>query len=318
MKLLEFASKYPDEASCIARLREIKEKGPHVCPKCGHVHWYWKNDKVCYECKNCHYRESLRKGTVMENSKLPFRYWFIAMHLLTSTKNTFSAMELQHQLGHKRYQPIWEMLHKLRDVMGKRDGKYTLNGNVEIDEGFFTTEVSEDKKDEAPKRGVGSQSKTKVLVMAESEEIENPRNPDKPKKVGHIKMVVIPDMKSKTITPIAGECIDAEASVVSDGTKSHVKFLEMFREYVGRVIGIDEIGKVLPWVHVAIANAKTMLANIYHGIKPEFLQEYLNEFCYKFNRRYFGERLFDRMLVAATSYTPSFKSRVYNSNLANS
>ena len=144
--------------------------------------------------------------------------------------------------------------------------------------GGFTTEVPEDKKDEAPKRGVGSQS--------------------------------------KTITPIAVECIDAEDSAVSDATKSHVKFPEMFKEYAGRVIQIDEIGKVLPWVHVAVANAKAWLANIYHGIKLEFLQEHVNVFYYKFNRRYFGERLFDRMPVAATSYTPSFKSRVYNSHLA--
>jgi hypothetical protein len=43
---------------------------------------------------------------------------------------------MQRQLGHKRYQPIWEMMHKLRDVMGKRDNKYTLLGGVEVDEGF--------------------------------------------------------------------------------------------------------------------------------------------------------------------------------------
>jgi len=238
------------------------------------------------------------------------------MHFLTATKNIFSAMELLRQLGHKRYQPIWEMLHKLRDVMEKRDGKYTLNGNVEINEVFFSTEIPEDEKDEEPKRGAGSQSKTKVLVMAESEEVENPKNPDKPKKVGHIKMVVISDLKSGTISPIAGESIDAGASVVSDGTKSHVKFPGMFKEYVGRAISVDEIGKVLPWGHVAISNAKTRLANIYHGIKPEFLQEYLNEFCYKFNHRYFGERLFDRLLVVSTTYSSSFKSRVYNSNIA--
>lgn len=107
-----------------------------------------------------------------------------------------------------------------------------------------------------------------------------------------------------------------EASVVSDGIKSHVRFAEMFKEYVGRVISVDEIGKAFPWVHVTIGNANTRLANIYHGIKPEFLQGYLNEFYYKFNRRYFGERLFDRMLVAANSYSPSFKSRVYNSTMA--
>ncbi len=133
-----------------------------------------------------------------------------------------------------------------------------------------------------------------------------------------VRMGGIPDLESKTISPIAGGSVDAESSVVSDGTKSHVKFPEMFRKYVGRVISVDEIGKVLPWVHVAIANAKKRLANIYHGIKPEFLQGYLNEFCHKFNRRYFGERLFDRMLVAATLYSPSFKSRVYNCNMTTS
>jgi hypothetical protein len=48
----------------------------------------------------------LRANTVMHKSKLPFRYWFIAMHLLTSTKKSFSAKELQRQLGHKRYHPV--------------------------------------------------------------------------------------------------------------------------------------------------------------------------------------------------------------------
>ena len=32
----------------------------------------------------------------------------------------------------KRYQPVWEMVHKLRDVMGKRDARYNLHGDVEI------------------------------------------------------------------------------------------------------------------------------------------------------------------------------------------
>ena len=68
----------------------------------------------------------------MHGSKLPFRYWFIAMHLLTATKKSISAAELQRQLGHKRYQPVWELMHKLRSVMGKRDDKYTLKGCIEV------------------------------------------------------------------------------------------------------------------------------------------------------------------------------------------
>ena len=315
MKLLEFTQKYPDEESCIAKLRELRERDVHVCPKCGHKEWYWKGDKLCYECKKCHHRESIRKGTVMENSKLPFRYWFVTMHLLTATKNTFSALELQRQLGHKRYQPVWEMLHKLRSVMGKRDGKYTLKGNVEIDEGFFSTEVKEEEKDDAPKRGAGSQSKTKVLVMAESESVESPKPGKKEKKVNHIKMVVIPDAKADTIDGVVKVKVDKDSSVVGDGTKSHVHFPDIFKEYSGRKINAEDIGKVLPWVHIAISNAKTRLAGIYHGIKPEYLQEYLNEFCYKFNRRYFGERQFDRLLSASVGYVTDFKHRVYNKRL---
>lgn len=265
MKLLEFTQKYPDEESCIAKLRELRERDVHVCPKCGHKEWYWKGDKLCYECKKCHHRESIRKGTVMENSKLPFRYWFVTMHLLTATKNTFSALELQRQLGHKRYQPVWEMLHKLRSVMGKRDGKYTLKGNVEIDEGFFSTEVKEEEKDDAPKRGAGSQSKTKVLVMAESESVENPKPGKKEKKVNHIKMVVIPDAKADTIDGVVKVKVDKDSSVVGDGTKSHVHFPDIFKEYSGRKINAEDIGKVLPWVHIAISNAKTRLAGIYHA-----------------------------------------------------
>lgn len=102
-----------------------------------------KGDKWVYECKKCSFRTTLRSGTVMHGSKLPFRYWFIAMHLLTSTKKSFSAREIQRQLSHKRYQPIWGMLHKLRQAMGKRDELYQLGGSIELDEGFFSTEVAD-------------------------------------------------------------------------------------------------------------------------------------------------------------------------------
>ena len=83
------------------------------------------------------------------------------MYLLTATKGSFSSAELQRQLEHKRYQPIWEMANKLRDVMGKRDDEYQLSGEVELDDAFFTTEISLEEKDEPLKRGRGSQKKQK-------------------------------------------------------------------------------------------------------------------------------------------------------------
>ena len=93
----------------------------------------------------------------------------IAIQMLTYTKKSISAKELQRQLGHKSYNPIWAMLHKLRNAMGKRDSQYELCGTVELDEGFFSTEIPEEEKNKPLKRGRGSQKKTTVLVMAETD-----------------------------------------------------------------------------------------------------------------------------------------------------
>lgn len=311
MKIFEFERNFPSEEACQDKFREMRMKEGVVCPKCGCVHHYWKSDKRMFQCKECGYRQSLRANTVMHGSKLPFKYWFIAMHLLTATKHSFSALELQRQLGHKRYQPVWEMIHKLRSIMGIRDGKYTLKGDIEIDEGFFTTEIPSEEKDEPLKRGAGSQAKTKVLVIAESSEVTNPKNPNKPKAVKHIKMLVIPDQKAKTVDEIVSKAIEPESRLISDDTKSHIHFKDIFAEHKSLVIEPKNIGKVLPWVHVAIANAKTLFADLYHGVRREFLQEYLNEFCYKFNRRYFGEDLFERLMMASATYRSGFEHREY-------
>jgi hypothetical protein len=70
---------------------------------------------------------------------------------------------------------------------------------IELDEGFFTTEISADEKDKPLKRGRGSQKKSKVLVMAESVPVENgPTDKSgKPRKVGYLKMFIIDDLKSE-------------------------------------------------------------------------------------------------------------------------
>jgi len=311
MKLFEFEKYFPDESSCKAKFRKMREKHGVVCPGCGCKRHYWKTSKEMYQCAKCGCRQSLKSHTVMHGSKLPFRYWFIAMHLLTATKHSFSASEIQRQLGHSRYQPVWELLHKLRSVMGKRDDEYTLTGNIELDEGFFTTEIPENQKDEKLKAGAGSQRKAKVVVMAETKESVNPKKDQKPAKVSYIKMIMVDNLLSDTIGCVAGNSIESESTVITDASTSHVQFKNMFSEHKSQVINPKDIGRVLPWVHIAIANSKTLLSNTYHGVAPEFLQSYLNEFCYKFNRRYFGEQMFDRLLSVSISYKSDFEHRTY-------
>lgn len=311
MNLIDFITEFPDEESCKARWKEYREKVGVVCPKCGSKEHYWKSDKESYECKKCKYRQSLRANTVMHGSQLPFRYWFIAMHLLTSTKKSFSAKELQRQLGHNNYNPIWALLHKLRLAMGKRDARHQLKGVVELDEGFFSTEIKEEEKDEKIKRGRGSQKKTKVLVMAESKPVDKQKNKyDKPRKVGHIKMFTIDNLKAETMDPLVLDNIDKESTLDTDHSTSYTNFDKLVKDHRPKVIPKDQVGKLLPWVHIAISNAKRLFLDIFHDLKPEYLQSYLNEFCYKFNRRYFGDNLFNRLLVAGVSYKNEFRYNI--------
>jgi DNA-directed RNA polymerase subunit RPC12/RpoP len=307
MTLIDFLREFPDEESCKRKFKEFREQAGVVCPKCGGTDHYWKRDKEQWECKSCRTRITLKSGTVMHKSKLPYRYWFIAMHLLTSTKKSFSALELQRQLGHKRYHPIWHMVHKLRVAMGKRDGEYVLAGRIELDEGFFSTVTPPDKRDEPLKRGRGSQRKTKVLVMAESELVASPKKGAKPRRVGYLKMRVIDDLSKETINEVVRELASDATEVATDGSTSYVDLKEYIPHHDAQVIPKEKVGEVLPWVHIAISNAKRQIINTYHDIKPEFLQNYLDEFCYKFNRRYASQTLFAKLLFACVTYKNEFR-----------
>lgn len=310
MNLLSFYKKFPDEDACIKHLKEQREQHGVVCSKCGCEHHYWKSYRSQWQCKKCGHRTSLTAGTVMHSTKLPLMYWFIAIHLLTSTKKSFSASELQRQLGHKRYQPIWELLHKLRDVMGQRDATYQLVGSIELDEGFFSTEIDEAEKEQPKKRGRGSQAKTKVLVMAESKTNEEAHNKHKIKKsVGHIKMIVIDDLKASTLDSNVIQYVNNESDLITDDSNSYVNFKNIVNSHISQVIKPKDISKVLPWVHIVISNAKRLLLDVFHGIKPEFLQNYLNEFCYKFNRRTID--VFERLMFTCVRYKSNFKHRYY-------
>ncbi len=113
-------------------------------------------------------------------------------------------------------------------VMGQRDAQYTLSGMIELDEGFFSTERDEEEKTKPLKRGRGSQKKSKVLVMVESEQVANPKNPQKPKQVNHLKIIVVPDLKAGTIELRAKTAIEQDTRISTDGPTSYTNFKDFF------------------------------------------------------------------------------------------
>lgn len=302
MRLIEFFEHYPDEESCKAAFKAYRLQEGVTCKKCGGTSHYWKKNREQWECKGCKHRTTLKSGTVMQGSRLPYQYWFIAMHLITSTKKSFSAKEIQRQIGHKRYEPIWAMMHKLRSVMGLRDGLYQLGEEIELDEGFFETVSITRDKTEPLKRGRGSQRQSTVSVAAESridERNHDPKTHGTKKSVRYLKMTVVQSLKKEDLAKVVKEKVKKNTKIVSDGSNCY-NGLKQDYDLDSKVVPKNEINTILPWVHTAISNAKRLLLDVHHRIDDDFLQNYLNEYCFKFNRRYF-DNVFDRLMVAAVS-----------------
>ncbi|MCF6181593.1 IS1595 family transposase [Lutibacter sp.] len=134
MKLSEFYKYFPDELACCQILRCIREQEGVVCKKCGNEEHYWKKDKKSFECKECNYRTSLKNGTIIEHSNLPLKYWLATIAYLNIIGKKISALELQKELGHKRYEPIWLMLKKINNISEADNFLYKISDYIQIDE----------------------------------------------------------------------------------------------------------------------------------------------------------------------------------------
>jgi hypothetical protein len=235
---------------------------------------------------------------------------------MSATKKSFSAMEIQRQLGHKRYEPIWLMLHKIRVSMGRRDDKYKLDGYMEIDEGFF--EGQREKSEEPSYRqpmysahGNKGKRQVTVLVMIESTPVKKQHsNKTKPRrKAGYLKMKVLEKRGKEHVNFEVIKNVEKTAKAITDGGKCLRDLKNLLADHQS-VICADksEVSKVLPWVHIAISNAKKICLGVHHSISRNYMQNYLNEYCYKFNRRYLPEKLFDRLMIACVE-TPWYAVR---------
>jgi hypothetical protein len=313
MNLQDFFKKYPDEASCKAHFKAERDSQGIICKRCQGQEHYWLSTRDQYQCKKCKFRTTLRSGTLLHGSQLPYYYWYFGIMMLTSTKKSFSALEVQRQLGHLYYEPIWYMLHKIRYSMGKRDDNYLLGNEVELDEGFFEIVPNKERRDEIVielennggkyKRGKGSQKQATVLVMAESitvkptEKYRHKTN----KKVRYIKMKLLCDLSKESTNTLVEQAIDTKASATTDGANNYNDLANNLTDHKAVVIkDKKETSKILPWVHIAISNAKRLLLDVHHSIGEQYLQSYLDEFCYKFNRKYFNS-VFDRVLTNSVS-----------------
>jgi transposase-like protein len=232
-----------------------------------------------------HTKTTPKVGTLMEGSPLPYKTWLWAIYLVAADKRGISAMSLMRQL-HLSYKTAWYLLHRIREAMGNRDEKYLLQGIVEFDDSYFGGPKG------GGKRGRGTK-KTKVL-QAVSKDAEG-----KPK---FLKMWVVPNLKGPTVGKFAAAVIAEGATVETDAARSYRKALSEKYNHNWDIFDADK--EMLAWLHIIVSNAKAHIQGTYHGIDEKYLQRYLNEFGYRFNRRFQQPSLFDRLLAPVTDPPP--------------
>jgi len=171
------------------------------------------------------------------------------------------------------------MLRKLRTAMGDRDGQYCLSGLIEVDDAYL-----------GGKRGRGTAGKTPVMAGVE-------RRADQS---GFGTVQVVEKIDHAAVKQFA-ERIEPRATVRSDAYPA-LNILSEHCEPEARVTPPEKAGQWRPQVHMVIGNLKRFLWGTFHGVSATYLQEYIDEFVYRFNRRWWEEQIPQRLLHAATHH----------------
>lgn len=300
LSMAEFMNRYGSDESCEAALIESRWPKGFVCPSCGggQSSSFRREGRLYFQCTACRHQCSVISGTIFEATKLGLSRWFLAMHLLTQSKNNVAALELQRHLG-VCYKTAWLMKHKLMEVMREREDSRQLQGRVEIDDAYLGGERT------GGKVGRGSENKVPFVVAVQT----TPQG--KPQFVCLRQQPFTRD----AVAVFAARSIAPSAKVVSDGLWCFSAVQIIGAEHERVVTGGGKGSTRLPQfraVNTFLGNLKRSLGGTYHAFDfAKYAHRYLAEAQYRFNRRFNLSSILARLLRAAclTIPTPSFAIR---------
>ena len=237
----------------------------------------------------------------MHRSKLPLTAWFWAAHLMTTHSNGMSARQLEDQLG-VTYRTAWLLAQKLRRSMvdPNRD---LLEGVVEIDQ----AEIPFREGDAFFEPGAAG----KILVIGAVEVIDRDSNQAKPRhkgakyldtRSGRLRLATIADNSVRSIDAFVRATVKPGATLLTDGHKSY-PCVSGYR-HDPRVVGAMAGHLVLPWIHRAFSLLKRWGLGTYHGLRRKHVDSYLNEFVFRYNRRFYRHVSFETLLGLAAHNKP--------------
>lgn len=234
----------------------------------------------------------------MHRSRLPIQEWFWATYLVSTMTPGISATQLQRQIGIGSYRTAWFMLKRLRRAM-VNDSRTPLTGLIEADE-TLVGGPSQGLKG----RGVAKGPHVSLAVGAvEICSFTNKKGKGVEKAV-RLRLKKIKNADEKTIRLFLQQSVKKGSHIRTDGWKGYSKTALADYRHEARIVGEGKAHQLAPHIHRVFSNLKTWLHGTHHGVQPKYLQYYLDEFVFRFNRRQTPMAAFRTLLGIATQKKP--------------
>ena len=293
LSMVKFLDRYGCDDQCEAALVASRWSGGFVCPVCGggENSSFRRKGRLYFQCSACRHQCSVISGTVFEATKLPLTSWFLAMHLLTQSKNNVAALELMRHLG-VCYKTAWLIKHKLMEVMREREDSRVLDGRVEIDDAYLGGELP------GGKTGRGSENKVPFIAAVQTTPDGQPQ----------FACFAQQPFTTEEVAAFAAKSLAPSASVVTDGLWCFRGVTLIGAEHERIVTGGGAASTKLPQfkaINTLLGNLKTAFCGTYHAFDfTKYAHRYLAEAQYRFNRRFNLASILARLLRAACVTSP--------------
>ncbi len=278
----DFDRQFSTDAVCLEWLfRRFYPEGTVFCDKCQKETKHHRVvSRPSYSCDYCGHHVHPTAGTIFHKSSTPLTTWFYATYLMASTRCGISAKQIERETG-VTYKTAWRMFKQIRSMLNEDESGKLGGGRrkpqVEVDEMYYGGR----RKQGAGRRMGGDKKKTPVVGVVERK--------------GRVRALVADDVKADTLIGIVREHVMPKSVVFTDEHPSYDRL--GVRDYRHRRINHSEKVYVVGDTHTNTIEGfwslvKNGLRGVYHNVGRHYLQSYLNEYGFRYNRRFDEQPMF--------------------------
>lgn len=270
----DFDNLLPTNDDCLERIFRIRHKDSTHCPKCNNKFSYYKLTGLkVYSCAYCRHKISPTAGTIFHKSSTPLRDWFYAIYLFTVSKNGVSGKYLERQLG-VTYKTAWRIANRIRKLFSENID--LLSNIVEMDETYYGGKEKNKHRVKRTPNAQGRSIKTKIPIIGAVE------------RKGSIIAKIIPNTKKSNIQYFTVENIKPSTKIKTDEYTPYKSLVRLGYKHDivehsrGEYVKEDTYTNTLEgfW-----SQLKRSINGTHHSVSPKYLQAYIDEFAYRYNRR---------------------------------